>query len=172
MGALSLARKAGISPYQASEILARLRSRFSRFAEFAERVKDHAGLKSTLTTQFGWTMFCPPGCNPRTLVNFPIQSTGAEILHALCLLAERRGVEIVAPVHDAVLVECAASEAEEAARETDRAMRESSAWLLGGYELPSDCRVIRPGEHFADERGAAMWSTIEKLLARRAKGAA
>jgi hypothetical protein len=53
-------------------------------------------------------MQCPPGINPRTVRNFPIQSTGSEILHVACVLAERRGIHIVAPVHDAIMVEAPA----------------------------------------------------------------
>ena len=71
----------------------------------AQRVLDHAGLELELSTPFGWVMQCPPGINPRTVRNFPMQSTGAEILHAACILAERRSIPIVAPVHDAIMVE-------------------------------------------------------------------
>jgi hypothetical protein len=172
VGSRTLAQRAGVSAYEAREILARMHARFSRFEDYCAAVLDHAGLNLTLTTQGGWTMRCPSGCNPRTLKNFPIQSTAAEILHVLVILAERRGIEIVATVHDAVLVECAVADAEEMALAVDRLMRDASAVVLGGHELPSDCHIILPGQHFEDERGKAMWDTIIKLLAARERGAA
>jgi len=46
-----------------------------------------------------------PGINPRTVQNFPIQSTRSEILHVAGVLAERRGFELVAPIHDALLAD-------------------------------------------------------------------
>jgi DNA polymerase I-like protein with 3'-5' exonuclease and polymerase domains len=178
LGARSLAMRAGISLSEAGEILARLRARFHRFEVrawqccarascYCRSVLDHAGLHLELSTPFGWTMQCPSGMNPRTLRNFPIQSTGAEILHVLCILAERRGLEIVAPVHDAILVECDLADLEDVSQAVDRAMRDASATALRGYELPTDVQIIRPGEHYHDDRGAAMWDTVSKLLAKR-----
>jgi DNA polymerase I-like protein with 3'-5' exonuclease and polymerase domains len=110
--------------------------------------------------------------NPRTLRNFPIQSTGAEILHVDCILAERRGLEIVAPVHDALMVECDLDVLEDVSQALDRVMRDASAVVLRGYELPTDVQEIRPGEHYADERGQAMWDTVSKLLTKRERESA
>jgi len=103
LGARSLAVRAGISLSEAYEILARLRARFHVFEAYARSVLDHAGLKLEIATPLGWYMQCPPNINPRTVRNFPVQSTGSEILHVLCILAERRGIELVASIHDAVM---------------------------------------------------------------------
>ena len=94
LGARSLAVRTGISLFEAGEILARLRARFHRFEDYAQSVCDHAGLHLEIGTPFGWRMQCPSGMNPRTIRNFPIQSTGSEILHVACMLAERRGIEM------------------------------------------------------------------------------
>jgi DNA polymerase I len=171
-GAFGLAVRAGISRYEAGEILARMRVRFHRYEDFCNATQDHAGLNMRLTTQGGWTMFCPSGCNPRTLRNFPIQSTAAEVLHVMTILAERRGIEIVAPIHDAIVTESRAADARDMAQAADRLMRDASALVLKGYELPSDCAILMPGQHFQDKRGASMWSTITGLLAKLARGAA
>ena len=42
--------------------------------------------------------------NPRTLFNFPMQANGAEMLRLACSLATEHGVEVCAPVHDAMLI--------------------------------------------------------------------
>jgi len=172
LGARSLAIRAGISLFEAAEILARLRARFRAFEEYAGNVLDHAGLDLEIGTPLGWFMQCPPGINPRTVRNFPIQSTGSEILHVLCVLAERRGIKIVAPVHDAVIAEATLREIDEVSAALDRAMRDASALVLRGYELPTDSQIVRPGEHFYDERGEAMWNTVTGLLAKFEQGAA
>src|SRR5262249_57681919 len=80
LGARSLAIRAGISLFEAAEILARLRARFRAFEEYAGNVLDHAGLDLEIGTPLGWFMQCPPGINPRTVRNFPIQSTRSPIL--------------------------------------------------------------------------------------------
>jgi hypothetical protein len=166
LGAWSLAVRAGLSFYEAAEILARLRARFRTFEAYGQQVLDHAGLDLEIRTPYGWVMQCPPGINPRTVRNFPIQSTGSEILHVLCILGERRGLELVAPVHDAVMVEAPAQDADDVSAELDRAMREAAAIVLRGYQLPTDVQLIRPGQRYYDKRGAAMWETVTKLLAK------
>src|SRR3989442_15746269 len=37
--------------------------------------------------------------------NFPVQATCADILRIACIMATRRGLELLAPVHDALLIE-------------------------------------------------------------------
>jgi hypothetical protein len=167
LGAVSLATRTGISLYEAGEILARLRARFRVFEDWTKCVADHAGLDLEISTPLGWVMQCPPGINPRTVRNFPVQSAGGEILHVACVLAERRGVRIVAPVHDAIMVEAPLEQAKEASAALDRVMRDAAAIVLRGYELPTDVQMISPGQRYFDDRGGAMWNTVNKLVTRR-----
>jgi DNA polymerase-1 len=164
LGARSLALRTGVSLFEAGEILARLRARFHRFEAYARSVVDHAGVTLELSTPFGWVMQCPPGINMRTVRNFPIQSTGAEILHVACILAERRGIGIVAPVHDALMAEATLDRTDEVSTVLDRVMRDASALVLRGYELRTDVQLVRAGARFHDDRGVEMWGTVERLL--------
>jgi DNA polymerase I len=166
LGARSLAVRTGISLFEAGEILARLRARFHRFEDYIWRVLDHAGLHLEIGTPFGWYMQCPSGINPRTVRNFPIQSSGSEILHVACLLAERRGIELVAPIHDALLAEGPLSQVEELSHALDELMEDAAVVVLRGYRLPTECQIVKPGEHYQDERGVAMWATVARLVAK------
>ena len=127
---------------------------------------DHAGLNLEISTPFGWTMQCPSNINPRTVRNFPIQSTASEILHVACILAERRGLEVVAPVHDAFMIEAPLEHEKEASAALDRVMRDASAVVLRGYELPSDVQPIRPDGRYFDKRGREMWETVTRLVSK------
>jgi hypothetical protein len=166
LGAGSLAARTGISLFEAGEILARLRARFHRFEDYIGCILDHAGLHLEIGTPFGWHMQCPSGINPRTVRNFPIQSSASEILHVACLLAERRGIELVAPIHDALLAEGPLSQVEKLSHALDELMGDAAALVLRGYRLPTDCKIVKPGEHYQDERGAAMWATVTRLVAK------
>jgi DNA polymerase-1 len=140
-----------------------LRARFRVFEEFTARVADRAGLDLELSTSFDWRMRCPPGTNPRTIRNFPIQSSGSEILHTACILAERRKIRLVASVHDALMAEGPTGTIEETSAALDRVMRDASAIVLKGYRLGTDEQVIRRGERFFDDRGQEMWNTVSRL---------
>ena len=104
--------------------------------------------------------------------NFPIQSAAAEVLHVTCILAERRGIRLVAPVHDALMAEAPVDQRAKIAAALDRVMRDASAVVLRGYELPTDCKTVLPGSHYDDKGGIEMWGTVTrqvaKLEARRA----
>jgi hypothetical protein len=166
LGARGLGMRLGVSLYEAREILARVHATFWRFEDYVRGVLDHAGLDLEVSTPLGWVMQTPSAIRPTIVRNYPMQSSGSEILHVLCVLAERRGIEIVAPVHDAFLAEGPAAELEDLSRALDQLMGDAAAVVLRGYRLPTDCQLVRPGEHFCDERGAAMWSTVSRLVAK------
>jgi DNA polymerase I len=166
LGPRSLAQRVGISLSEAYEILARLRAQFRVFEAYAARVVDRAGLDLEIGTPFGWVMQCPSGINPRTVRNFPIQSAGAEVMHVTSILAERRGIKIVAPVHDAFMAEAPADQVEDVSTALDQVMRDASAVVLRGYELPTDKQLIRAGQRYFDDRGVGMWETVTRLLAK------
>jgi DNA polymerase family A len=166
LGARSLAVRTGISLSEGYEILARLHARFRAFEIYAAQVVDRAGLDLEICTPFGWYMQCPSGINSRTVRNFPIQSAGAEIMHVTSILAERRGIRIVAPIHDAFLAEADADRAEDVSLALDRVMRDAARMVLRGYELPTDVQLIEPGQRYFDDRGVEMWETVTRLLAK------
>src|SRR5262249_59269205 len=58
LGAWSLAVRAGISLFEAQEILARLRARVLVFEDYTQCVLDHAGLHLEIDMPFGWYNQC------------------------------------------------------------------------------------------------------------------
>jgi hypothetical protein len=165
-GARSLSLRTGLPLFQAYEILARLRAQYRVFEAFAKSVLDHAGLLLEVSTPLGWIMQCPPGINPRTVRNFPMQSTASEILHVAVVLAERRGIPIVATVHDAMMAECDLNQVDDVSAALDRVMRDAASVILRGHELPTEAQIVRPGERFFDKNGAEMWSTVSNVLTK------
>ena len=89
-------------------------------------------------------------------------------MHTACLLADRRGIEIVAPIHDAFVAQCDARDVKDVSAALDRVMRDASAVVLRGYELPTDYQIVRPGGRYFDKRGKAMWETVRDRAAGQA----
>jgi hypothetical protein len=79
-------------------------------------------------------------------------------------LATERGVAVVAPVHDALLVEGPADAIEAVAARTQAAMAEASAVVLDGFRLRSEARVIRWPDRYMDDRGRGFWDRVMGLL--------
>jgi DNA polymerase-1 len=121
-------------------------------------------LLGVIRTVFGWPIRVGERSNPRSLRNFPMQANGAEMLRIACCLAAERGIEVCAPVHDAVLI-CAPIErlaADVAAMRS--AMAEASRLVLAGFELATDVKVVRWPDRYMDSRGREMWTRVCGLV--------
>ena len=126
---------------------------------------DYAMLNGSLHTVFGWHVKVPPISNPRSLSNFPMQANGAEMLRLACCLATERGIEVCAPVHDAVLICAPLDRLEADVEQMQEAMREASRIVLNGFELGTDAKIIHYPDRYMDERGTLMWDRVMKLIA-------
>jgi DNA polymerase I len=98
------------------------------------------------------------------LRNFPMQANGAEMLRLACCLATERGVQICAPVHDAILIEAPLGKLEEATELARAAMNEASRVVLAGFELRTETKLIRYPDRYEDERGKSMWQMVSGIL--------
>jgi DNA polymerase I len=176
MGADSLGQRIGQPPIRARELLRLHRETYRVFWRWSDAAIDHAMLTGSLHTVFGWKVNVPVSSNERSLRNFPMQANGAEMLRLACCLATESGIEVCAPVHDAVLI-CAPLDRLDidVARMQD-IMREASRIVLEGFELGTDATVNRHPDRYMDERGTVMWQRIMALVdcaeARRESDAA
>jgi DNA polymerase-1 len=170
MGAQALAQRLGQPSIRARDLLRLHRETYRVFWAWSDRAVAYAMLTSSLHTAFGWRVQVPPEANTRSLANFPMQANGAEMLRLACCLATEQGIEVCAPVHDAVLV-CAPLDRLDAdvARMQD-AMREASRVVLDGFELGTDAEIIRYPDRYADPRGAVMWERVMKLIHEQQQG--
>jgi hypothetical protein len=169
MGANSLALRIGQPPVVARRLLRRHHETYRRFWEWSDAVEAHAMLYGSLHTVFGWHGHIGADTNPRSLRNFPMQGNGAEMLRLACCLATERGIEICAPIHDAVLI-CAPLERLDADIAAMRAaMAEASRVVLDGFELATDAHVTRYPDRFRDPggRGDVMWQKVVTLIGKR-----
>jgi DNA polymerase I len=164
MEAESLADRIGQPPVVARDLLRSHHEVFRPFWRWSDAAVDQAMLSGSIHTVFGWNVHIGENSNPRSLRNFPVQANGAEMLRVACCLATERGIEVCAPVHDAVLI-CAPLERLEAdIAATQAAMAEASRTVLGGFELRSDVSITRWPDRYMDPRGAVMWDRVMKLL--------
>jgi DNA polymerase-1 len=164
MQAPSLAARTGLSEIEAQHLLRRLAQTFPAFTAWAEHAVDVGRLTGYLSTVFGWTLRTEHTPRSTTLRNFPMQSNGAEMLRLACCLATERGVQVCAPVHDALLVEGDAESIDDTVAATRAAMAEASRIVLDGLEVATDAEIICWPDRFADPRGTALWGRILTLL--------
>jgi len=161
----SLAFKLGEPQAAARELLRLHRQTYRRYWEWNDGLVDAALLGSPLRTVFGWTLHPhATRLNARSLSNFPMQANGAEMLRLACCMATERGIQVCAPVHDAVLIEADTESIDDTVAEMQAVMAEASRIVLDGFELLSDAKVFRHPERYEDERGTEMWGVVMAIL--------
>jgi len=137
---------------------------YRQFWRWSDTVVDHAKLTGKLHTCFGWALHGCCDANPRSLRNYQMQAHGAEMLRLACCLATERGVEVCAPVHDALLIVAPINEIEAAITVTRAAMAEASHIVLDGFEVRTEAKVTRYPKRFTDKRGTRMWNEVTQLI--------
>lgn len=164
MGAFTLGQQVSLPTPYARDLLRVHQETYRRYWRWSNGAVDHAMLFGGLHTVFGWRIRVGPESRPASLRNWPVQSTGAEILRlAACLLTEA-GICVCAPVHDAFLIQAPLDLIDEHVRLARALMVEAGRIVLGGFELRIDEVIIRYPDRFKDKRGARMWSEIAALL--------
>jgi DNA polymerase-1 len=169
MEAERLASRIGQPPVVARDLLRAHRENYRKFWRWPDAAVDYAMLTGKLHTVFGWDVHVGENPNPRSLRNFPCQANGSELLRLACCLATERGIEVCAPVHDAVLICAPLERLEEDIARMQTAMVEASRIVLNGFELRTECTdqsVVRYPDRYMDSRGKIMWDRVMTLIAR------
>jgi hypothetical protein len=164
MGENSLAQKIGQSPAHARQLLDYHRRTYPDYWKWSQGAVDHGMLRGYLYSIFGWTLHVDSRANPRSLANFPMQANGAEMLRLACCYATEAGIQVCAPVHDAILVEGATDSMAQVIADTQAAMLRASRDVLNGFELRTDVEVVNAPNRYMDPRGETMWNTIMSIL--------
>jgi len=150
----------------ARDLLLAHRETFRRFWQWSDAAVDQAMLVGVIYSVFGWPVHIGERPNPRSLRNFPMQANGAEMLRIACCLATERGVQVCAPVHDAVLIIAQLDNLEAEITAVRAAMAEASRIVLAGFELATDVKVVRWPERYMDPRGVEMWNRVCGLVSK------
>ena len=104
MGPETMALKAGISKSEARELLRVHKATYPKFWRWIDGALATALFTGTMQTVFGWRRHVGQDANPRSLMNFPMQANGAEMMRIAAIAATEAGIEACAPVHDAFVI--------------------------------------------------------------------
>lgn len=164
MGPQTLAVRIGRSIAHAEELLRLVQKTYPVFWKWSSDAVDYGMQHLNLHTVFGWRVHVTQATKPRTLMNFPMQANGAEMLRLACCEATEQGIRVCAPVHDALLIEAPIDEIEDAVSLCRQSMARASGIVLGGFELRTDSHTVHAPDHYMDKRGEHMWRLVMQLL--------
>jgi hypothetical protein len=92
-----------------------------------------------------------------------MQANGAEMLRLACCFAIERGIEVCAPVHDALLICAPLGQLRDRTLATQEAMQEASSIILDGFSLNTDASTVEYPRRYSDPRGKRMWDRVMRL---------
>jgi DNA polymerase I len=156
-----------VSEARAQALLRSHRETFPQYWRWSAAVQDAGIANRELCTVFGWRMQVHRGAKLGTLANNPMQGNGSEMLRLACCLAIDRGIPIIAPVHDAIMIEGPADIIMDISNEMSRCMVEASQHVLGGPAVRVDASepLMFPARYI-DGRNQELWTKTLELLAQ------
>ncbi len=153
----------GIAELRAGAIMFRHRRTYPRYWEWSDEIAAGAAFEGVMETARGWRI-STARMGDRSVRNWPLQSSGGDILRLATVKLRNDGVEIVALVHDAVIVEAEVGNVTAVNGRTKKLMVEAGE-EVAGVTLRVDEQIIMPGErYFKDAKARAWWTAIWKRL--------
>jgi DNA polymerase I len=175
MQVATMATRLGVSELEAHVMLQHHRGLFSQYWHWSEDWLHRALDSGTMRTVFGWQ--CATGItefSERSIRNWPVQSTCADLFRLAYVWGTRHGLTLIAPVHDAVLLESSEDRIEQDAALMQEIMRRASRVVLnptadGTIELRVDKKIVRYPDRYIDGRPGSteLWEKVLQLLAER-----
>ncbi len=169
LGAETFGNKIGVPPVIAEALLESHKTAFPQFRRWSDDVVRYAALYGRLWSVFGWYRYYLQ-MNEESSRNFPVQSAGAEMLRLAIILAQAAGVRVVAPLHDAMLIEFPLCQAGEAVELVQQAMQRASELTLKGFPLRSDAKLILFPDRYMDDRGRETWALLWEIVSKIEEG--
>jgi DNA polymerase I-like protein with 3'-5' exonuclease and polymerase domains len=166
MGVPSLAKGLNRHPYIASGIIERHRRTYPRFWQWREETVLGALLAREIRSEFGWPLRITTSPNKRSLYNFPMQSSGADMLRLAAIRLCEAGLVPCMLIHDAILLEVEHPQQIEQAAEI---MRTAGIDTCRGLDIGVDIdQRLEHGARYRDKRPVAreMWSAMMGVLRR------
>jgi DNA polymerase-1 len=154
MGVKRLGLSIGCSADEARRLLDRYFEGFPKLAGWREWAQGAPGRDGYLHTRLGRRLALEPGANPGTLaLNFPVQGGGADLIkraavrvHRMLAGAPGAGV-LINMVHDELLIEADADEADGLARAVAEEMVVAGAELFPSVPMAVEASIAERWEH-------------------------
>jgi DNA polymerase I-like protein with 3'-5' exonuclease and polymerase domains len=147
------------------------------FWDWVGEVAQNAYLTGSIETRMGWRMLVGDpatrvrengrwqeyGTKPLTLMNWQMQATGADIIRLTCAALSAAGVEVICPVHDAILFLADISYHEDVGNVVAAIMERAAVTILGA-RIPVDRQWVMPNDNWRPKKGNKMWAVVSKAL--------
>jgi hypothetical protein len=164
MGPEGMAASSGVPLDMCRELLLRHREAYRPFWRFVQQYRDRLAAGAAAYTPLGWRLQLGPGAelNERSNGNWPVQSTGSDILHVAVLNCQQAGVPACATIHDALAFVVPTAQADVLLATARAAMERAAMAVLGGHIGVDVTRYASP-DVYRDEAGFDFFERVMRL---------
>jgi hypothetical protein len=163
LGAPGLAQQTGVSEAVAAELLQKHRRTYPTYWKWSEDVVDSAWMTGRMSSVFGWKRLVRSTDRSTSLMNFPMQANGAEMMRLAAIAATEAGIEVCAPVHDAFLIAAPPNRLDDDVAHMRELMTQAGMVVTGGIKIRTDAKITRYPDRYMDENGKEMWNLVANL---------
>ena len=170
MGPETMAFKTGISKAEARELHRLHKRTYPKFWRWIDDTVTTALFSGQMRSTFGWRRYVGKDVNVRSLMNFPMQANGAEMMRAAAIAATEAGIEVCCPVHDAFLISAPTDQIDDDVAAMREIMSKAGRVVTGGIDVRTDVKIARWPDRYMDPRGESMWNLVMAVLGRLTTG--
>jgi DNA polymerase I len=144
---------------------------YSVFHNWLDDTVAQGKFDRVIRSPFGWPQHVSGETSTRSLMNFPAQAGGADMMRITAIAATEAGIQIAAPVHDAFWVLCPIAELDATIKCMADIMRRAAIAVTGGLPIGTtvEAKVIWPhclGDMREESaKGQSMWREVNELVA-------
>jgi hypothetical protein len=153
----------------AREMRARHQHAYAVFHQWLGDTVVQARFDEVITSPFGWRQIVTADTKTRTLMNFPAQAGGSDVMRLASIVATECGITIAAPVHDAFWILAPLDELDTTIARMTEIMTEAGRLVAGIPIRVKVEAVVRWPQCLGDVRkpdakGQAMWCEVRDLV--------
>jgi DNA polymerase I len=163
LGAERMAHQAGISVALATELIERYRHTYPKYWRWIEEAVVSGLCCNEMSSILGWRRQLHWMDRPTSLMNFPMQADGAEMMRLAAIAATEDGIEVCAPVHDAFLIAAPLGVLDEHVGRMRELMTKASLVITGSVPIRTDAKTIRFPDRYVDDEEVDMWNLVVQL---------
>jgi DNA polymerase-1 len=161
MGAWGLRVRLGTTEEEAAEMIAKYWSAYPDYDAWRSELASKMQVDGYLELADGWRLFPVLDCNQRSIMNFPMQGTGANILRRACTDLAAAGVAMIGTNHDSIMIQAPVDDIDRQVSLTKNLMVKASRALLNGHACRVDVeQVVRYPDHWDPEAGRDLYQQL------------
>jgi hypothetical protein len=143
---------------------------YSVFHSWLDDVVTQARFDQHIESVNGWPLCVHGDTSDGTLLNFPAQSGGADMMRHAAIASTEQGIPVCCSVHDSFKVLAPIGDVERISGQMDVIMRSAGAVITGSFEIPAELKSVvcypdrQASVWTAKDKGLRMWVEIQGRL--------